>query len=78
MKEYKDFGSIKIKLNELLVEKNINKNQLSYKCEMSRTQINKFCKGDISRLDTISLCKLCWGLQCSLDELISYVPPEDK
>jgi Predicted transcriptional regulator len=75
--EYKDFGRIQIHLDKILKERNLSKSQLSYRCQMSRTQINRFCKEDITRLDTISLCKLCYGLQCRLDELIEYIPPQE-
>ncbi len=76
MKEYGEFGSIKIKLNELLVQKQMSKTKLSYKAEISRTQINKLCSGDILRFDTITLVKLCNALNCKIEDLIEYIPPE--
>lgn len=77
MKEYGEFGTIKIKLNELLDQKQLSKTKLSYKAEISRTQINKFCSGEISRFDTITLVKLCNALNCRIEELIEYIPPDE-
>ena len=39
-----EYGTIKIKLDELIKQKGISKNKLSHKAEMQRTQINNYCK----------------------------------
>lgn len=73
-----EYGYIKIKLNELLKEKDISKNKLSHKAEMQRSQINQYCKGEITRLDTAVLARLCTALNCELSDLLEFVPPEKK
>jgi putative transcriptional regulator len=73
-----DYGHIRIHLDELIQEKGISKNKLSQRAEMQRTQVNRFCNNDISRLDTAVLARLCTTLDCSISELLEFVPPEQS
>ena len=38
-----EYGSINIKLKELLKERGLSKNKFSHRAEMQRTQINNYC-----------------------------------
>ncbi len=73
-----EYGTIKIKLDELIKQRGISKNKLSHRAEMQRTQINNYCKGIITRLDTDVLARLCTVLDCKIEELIEFVPPSDN
>ena len=46
-----EYGTIRIKLDELIEQQGISKNKLSHKAEMQRTQINNYCNNNITRLD---------------------------
>ena len=59
-----EYGKIKIKLNEMIEKNGISKNKLSQRAEMQRTQINRYCKNEITRLDTDVLARLCTVLNC--------------
>lgn len=74
--EDKDYGFIKIKLAELIAEKGISKNKLSHRAEMQRTQINQYCNGDITRLDTAVLARLCTVLDCRIEDILEFVPSD--
>lgn len=50
--EDRDYGTIRIKLDEMIEKQNISKNKLAHRAEMQRTQLNQFCKGTVTRLDT--------------------------
>lgn len=71
-----EFGTIKIHLEELMKERNISINKLSFKAEMQRTQLKKYCRNEIQRLDIAVLSRLCFALKCDLHDLIEYIPPE--
>lgn len=73
-----DYGHIEIRLNELLRQKRLNKNKLSYKAEMNWKQIDNYCTNSITRLDVYVLCKLCTVLQCEIQDLLVFFPPEKK
>lgn len=74
-----DYGYIKIKLDDLIEKQGISKNKLAHRAEMQRTQLNQYCKGTVTRLDTAVLARLCNALGCQVSDLLEYVPPsEDK
>lgn len=69
------YGSIKIKLNELLKDKYMSKNKLAHKAEMQRSQINHYCNNEVSRLDTAVLARICAALDCPIEDLLEFIPP---
>ena len=69
-------GKIKIKLDELIKKAGISKNKLSHKAEMQRTQINNYCKNEVTRLDTDVLARICTVLDCKIEDLLEFVPVE--
>ena len=67
-------GKIEIKLEQLIKKAGISKNKLSHKAEMQRTQINNYCKNNITRLDTNVLARICTVLDCKIEDLLEFVP----
>ena len=76
--EDRNYGTIRIKLDEMIEKQNISKNKLAHRAEMQRTQLNQFCKGTVTRLDSAVLARLCCALNCKIENLLEYVPPENK
>ena len=71
-----EFGTVKIHLDELMKKRNISINKLSFRAEMQRTQLKKYCKNEVQRLDIAVLSRLCHALECDLHDLIEYIPPD--
>ena len=71
-----EYGTIRIKLDELIRKAGISKNKLSHRAEMQRSQINNYCNNDITRLDTDVLARICTVLECEIGDLLEFVPPE--
>ena len=69
-----ELGTIRIKLDDLIKEKGISLNQLSFRTEMQRSQLRKYRDNTIQRLDIDILIRLCFILECDLKDLIEYVP----
>ena len=76
--EDRDFGTIKIKLDDLIKERGISKNILSHRAEMQRSQINQYCKNEITRLDTAVLARLCTALDCKIEDWLEFVPADKE
>lgn len=73
-----DYGHIHIKLDKIMKEQNISINKLAFRAEMQRTQLKAYINNDVQRLDISVLSRLCYALECSLEDLIEYVPAEKK
>ena len=73
-----NFGSIKIKLDDLLKARGLSKSKLSHRAEMQRTQINQYCSNQVTRLDTAVLARLCTALDCKIEDLLEFVPYKEE
>ena len=71
-----EYGTIRIKLDELIQKAGISKNKLSHKAEMQRSQINNYCNNEITRLDIDVLARICTVLNCVIGDLLEFIPPE--
>ena len=57
-----EYGTIKIHLDELMKERNISLNKLSFRAEMQRTQLRKYRDNTVQRLDVAVLARLFFDL----------------
>ena len=73
-----EYGTIRIKLDELIQKAGISKNKLSHKAEMQCSQINNYCNNEITRLDIDVLARICTVLHCEIGDLLEFIPPEEK
>ncbi len=69
-------GRIKIHLGELLKESGLSKNKFCQKAEIQRSQLNGYMNNTITRLDTEVLVRICRTLNCSIADLLEYIPPD--
>lgn len=72
-----EFGKVTLNLENIIKEKGISKTQLSYRAEISHTQINRFCKNDVARIDLNTMARLCHILQCDISDLLRYEPAQN-
>ena len=77
------YGTIHLKIEELLREKNISKNQICKDLDIPRSNFNRYCRNDCQRMDIGILSKLMSYLDVDISELLVYVPegetlPPDK
>jgi len=71
-----EYGTIQIKLDELIKRAGISKNKLSHRAEMQRSQINRYCNNEITRLDIDVLARLCTVMDCKISDLLEFTSPE--
>lgn len=76
--KYVDYGYVRINLQQIMDEQNISINKLAFRAEMQRTQLKSYIKNNVQRLDISVLARLCYALECSLSDLIEYIPPDDS
>ena len=70
-------SKIYIDLENLLLEKNISKNQVCKHCNLQRTQLNNYCKNKVLRIDLSILARLCAFLGCTPNDILKYVADND-
>ncbi len=73
-----EFGTIKLHLKEVMEDRHITLSKLSYRAEMQRTQLKHYYDNSIQRLDIAVLSRLCYALNCDLNDLLEYIPPSEK
>ncbi|WP_456057464.1 helix-turn-helix domain-containing protein [Agathobacter sp.] len=69
------YGSLHLRINEILKEKGISKNQICKDLDIPRSNFNKYCRDEFQRLDTKLICKLCFYLDINIYDLIEYKKP---
>lgn len=65
-------GTLHLRIEELLAEREISKNRLCRDLNIPRTNLNRYCRDDFQRLDAALICKLCSYLNVEVGELIVY------
>lgn len=72
-----DYGYLEFNIVRILEERNISKNKICKDLDIPRTNFNRYCRNDCSRLDSGLICKLCSYLNIEVGELITYHRPVD-
>ena len=75
--ESQDFGAVTMRIEEVLKEKGISKNQICKDLDLPRGNFNRYCRNNFERIDAALLCKLCWYLEVDLNDLLVYQRPQE-
>ena len=68
----REYGKIEIKLKELLEQRKMTRGELARAINTRFEVVNKWYFGEVARLDTDVLARMCFVLQCGVEELIEY------
>ena len=75
--ESQDFGAVTMRIEEVLKEKGISKNQICKDLDLPRGNFNRYCRNNFQRIDAALLYKLCWYLEVDLNDLLVYQRPQE-
>ena len=67
-----DYGVVKMNIEELLEKAGISKNKICKDLDLPRPNFNKYCRNQFQRIDANLIAKLCFYLDCTVDDLIKY------
>lgn len=67
-----EYGYLRFHIEEILQKKEISKNQICKDLDIPRSNFNRYCRNEFSRIDAGLVCKLCQYLQVEVGELITY------
>ena len=59
------YGKFHFKIESLLEEKSISKNKLCKDMDILRPNLNKYCRDEVQRFDSLFLSKLCHYFNCT-------------
>lgn len=68
----KDYGHIKINLRELMDKQGITRNKLTRAIGSTFPVIDKWYTGDVSRIDADILARICYVLDCQVQDILTY------
>ena len=58
-----EYGRLRLRIQEILNERNISKNRICKDLDIPRPNLNRYCRNEFQRIDEKLICKLCWYLQ---------------
>lgn len=61
---------IHMRIEELLKEQGISKNQICKDLELPRGNFNRYCRDEFQRIDANLVVKLCGYLNCDIQDLL--------
>lgn len=67
-----DYGSIRLKLKDIMEDQSISINKLACRAEMQRTQLKAYMNNEVQRVDLAVMARLCYVLDCDISDLIEY------
>jgi putative transcriptional regulator len=70
----KDYGGIQITLKKIMDERDITRNYLARAINARFEVIDKWYNGDIEKIDTDVLARICYVLKIQPGDIISYDP----
>ena len=66
----RDFGKIEVVLDEYLKKHNVSRSSLTRNTELQYSQILRYCRNDVQKLDLTILAKLCTVLDCEINDIL--------
>ena len=64
--------TVRIKLGELLQERQLSKNKFAQRAELERTQLNRYINNEVALLSVDVLARMCSTLNCKIEDLLEY------
>lgn len=71
--EEKEYGRVIVKLAEIMDKRSISRNKLSQITGIKYSVIDRYYRSqDIVRVDLDLLAKICYTLECNIDDILEY------
>ena len=68
-----EFGNINVKLDKIMNDRNISTYELSTKANVRFQTVKALRNNESTRIDFNVLAKLCYTLNCKVQDIIEYV-----
>ena len=75
--ELKDYGKVEIKLKSIMDKRNVSIYQVSQLASLKHSTVKTYYNNcPITRVDLDVLSKLCYVLDCKVEDILEYSYPE--
>lgn len=75
--EIRDYGHVQVKLADVMQMRGITRNRLRTLTGIKYDVIDRYYKGcNIAMADLDFLAKVCFVLNCKVEDLLEYIPPK--
>ena len=71
-----EYGSVKVKLAEILDSRGITRNRLKTLTGVKFDVIDRYYQNHVERVDLDFIAKVCYVLNCEIADLLEYQSPE--
>ena len=71
-----EYGSVKVKLAEVLNRRGITRNRLKTLTGVKYEVIDRYYQDHVERVDLDFIAKVCYVLNCKVEDLLEYKGPE--
>lgn len=75
---YRDYGNIKFDIKSVMDNKGITINQVAKKTGLHHQVIKRYYNGTVERFDKDVLSKLCYVIDCNLNDIMYYEKPKNN
>ena len=77
--EYKNYGKIEIKLKSIMDQKNISVYRMSQLTSLKHSTVKSYYNNcPITRVDLDVLSKMCYVLNCKIEDILEYCYPNSN
>lgn len=76
-----DYGHVRVKLAEVLDSRGISRNRLASLTGTGFIVVDRYYKSQkkpVQMVDLDFMSRICYALDCTLEDLLEYVPPEKE
>jgi len=67
-----EYGEIQVKLDELILKRNISKTKLAKLANTNYKNIKRLCDCELQKVDLDILARICFVLKCELSDIMTY------
>jgi putative transcriptional regulator len=71
-----EYGSVKVKLAEVLNSRGITRNRLRTLTGVKYEVIDRYYQNHVERVDLDFIAKVCYVLNCKVEDLLEYSNPD--
>jgi len=71
----REYGRVSIHLRELLESRRMTRNELARAANTRFEVVDKWCRGEMEKLDADVLARFCFVLHCQVEDILRYEEP---